>query len=96
LALGPFRGPDQAVANPLAVGALAGPLLVVRTVAFVVAGLGISVGAWSLAVRFRRAVGMERQQLRWLAVAAVIRRGQATPPRGHTALDAPNPRGDCL
>jgi hypothetical protein len=70
LALGPFREPDQWVANPLAVGALAGPLRVVRTIAFVVAGLGIPVGAWSLAVRFRRAVGVERQQLRWLAVAA--------------------------
>jgi hypothetical protein len=70
LALGPFREPDQSVANPLAVGALAGPLLVVRGVAFVVAGLAIPVGAWSLVVRFRRAGGVERQQVRWLAVAA--------------------------
>jgi hypothetical protein len=57
LALGPFREPDQAVANPLAVPALAGPLLLVRGVAFVVAGLSIPVGAWSLVVRFRHAVG---------------------------------------
>ena len=71
LALGPFREPGQAVANPLAIGALAGPLLVVRGVAFAVAGLAIPVGAWSLVVRFRRARGVERQQLRWLAVAAV-------------------------
>jgi hypothetical protein len=71
LALGPFRGPDQSVANPLTIDALAGPLLVVRTVAFVVAGLAIPVGAWSLVVRFRRALGAERQQLRWLALAAV-------------------------
>jgi hypothetical protein len=70
LALGPFREPDQSVANPLAVGALAGPLLVVRGVTFAVAGLAIPVGAWSLVVRFRRARGVERQQLRWLAVAA--------------------------
>ena len=47
LALGPFGGPDRSVANPLAVGALAGPLLVMRPVAFVVAGLAIPVGAWS-------------------------------------------------
>jgi hypothetical protein len=71
LTLGPFREPGQAVANPLAVGALAGPLRVVRGVAFAVAGLAIPVGAWSLVVRFRRARGVERQQLRWLAVAAV-------------------------
>src|SRR6266536_1408815 len=70
LALGPFREPDQSVANPLAVGALAGPLLVVRGVTFAVAGLAIPVGAWSLVVRFRRARGVERQQLRWLAVGA--------------------------
>jgi hypothetical protein len=71
LTLGPFREPGQAVANPLAVGALAGPLRVVRGVAFAVAGLAVPVGAWSLVVRFRRARGVERQQLRWLAVAAV-------------------------
>jgi hypothetical protein len=72
LALGPFRGSDQSVANPLAVGALAGPLLVVRTVAFVVAGLAIPVGAWSLMARFRRAGEVERQQLRWLVVAVPV------------------------
>ena len=70
LALAPFREPDQAVANPLAVSALAGPLLVVRGVAFAVVALAIPVGAWSLVVRFRRARGVERQQLQWLAVAA--------------------------
>jgi hypothetical protein len=71
LALGPFREVDPPVANPLAIEALAGPLLVVRGVAFVVAGLSIPLGAWSLVVRFRRAAAVERQQLRWLLVAAV-------------------------
>src|SRR6266540_3576306 len=70
LALGPFREPGQAVTSPLAVGALAGLLLVVRAAAFVVAGLAIPVGAWSLVVRFRRAGAVERQQVRWLAVTA--------------------------
>jgi hypothetical protein len=69
--LGPFREPGPSVAGLLAVRALAGPLLVVRGATFVVAGLAIPVGAWSLVVRFRRAHGVERQQLRWLAVAAV-------------------------
>ena len=68
LAMGPFRDSDQAVANPLAIDALAGPLLMMRTLSFAVAGLAIPVGAWSLVVRFRRARGMERQQLRWLSV----------------------------
>jgi hypothetical protein len=71
LALGPFRESDPPVVNPLAVDALAGPLLVARTVAFVVAGLSIPLGAWSLVVRYRRAGAVERQQLRWLLVAAV-------------------------
>jgi hypothetical protein len=71
LALGPFREPDQSATNPLAIPALAGPLVMVRTVAFVVAGLAIPVGAWSLVVRFARARGTERQQLRWLVPAAV-------------------------
>jgi hypothetical protein len=70
LALSPFREPSQSVANPLAIDALAGPLLVVRTVSFVVAGLAIPLGAWSLVVRFGRARGVERQQLRWVALAA--------------------------
>jgi hypothetical protein len=46
LALGPFREVDPPVVNPLAIDALAGPLLVVRTGAFVVAGLSIPLGAW--------------------------------------------------
>src|SRR6266511_912009 len=70
VSLGPFREAGQSVASPLAVRVLAGLLLVVRVVAFVVAGLAIPVGAWSLVVRFRRAGAVERQQLRWLAVAA--------------------------
>jgi hypothetical protein len=58
------------VANLLAVGTLAGPLLVVRGMAFAVSDLAIPLGAWSLVVvRFRHAAGVERQQLRWLAVA---------------------------
>jgi hypothetical protein len=57
-----------AVGNPLAVPAVAGPLL-----GAVMAGCGVVVlaslvvGAVSLVGRFRRARGVERQQLRWLA-----------------------------
>src|SRR6266545_2530265 len=68
--LGPFAEPDQSVA----VRALAVWLPVARGVTFVVAGLAIPIGAASLVVRFRRARGVERQQLRWLAVGAAILR----------------------
>ena len=71
-ALLPFEPPFRSVTNPLAVPALAGPLLVVAGVALVVTGLTILVAAWSLVVRFRRARGVERQQLRWVALAAAL------------------------
>ena len=40
-----------------------------------VTGLAILVAAGSLVVRFRRARGVERQQLRWLALAAALAAG---------------------
>ncbi len=58
--------------NPLAVPALA-HVLVVPAVAGVVIVLGsLLAGAGSLVGRFRRARGVERQQLRWLAYAAAL------------------------
>jgi Protein of unknown function (DUF2637) len=59
------------VANPLATPAADG-LLGVANVALVVSVLAVPMGAWSLVVRFRRARGVERQQLRWLALAAAL------------------------
>jgi hypothetical protein len=69
-ALLPFEPPYQSVANPLAVPDPAGPLRVADTVLWAVTVLAITVAAGSLLVRFRRARGVERQQLRWLALAA--------------------------
>ena len=66
----PLDPPYQSIANPLAIPALAGPLRVVYAVTWVATSLAISVAAWSLVVRFRRAGGVERLQLRWLALAA--------------------------
>jgi len=61
--------------NPLAVPALA-PVLGVPAVAAVVMVLvSLLVGAGSLVVRFRRARGTERLQLRWLAYAAALAAG---------------------
>jgi hypothetical protein len=72
LASQPFEEPFQSVANPLPVPVLAGSPLVVAVVTFVAMLLPILVGAWSLVVRVRRARGVERQQLRWLALAATL------------------------
>jgi hypothetical protein len=71
-ALVPFEPPFESVANPLAVPGLASPLLALSAVALLVTGVGIPVGAASLVVRFRRAHGLERQQLRWMALAAAL------------------------
>ena len=67
----PFIEPYQSVANPLATPA-ADRLLGVAWATLAVSVLVIPVGAWSLVVRFRRARGLERQQLRWLALAAAL------------------------
>src|SRR6266540_239277 len=70
LAVAAVGGLVSSVVGPLAVRALAELLQVARYVAFVITGLAIPVGVASLVVRFRRARGLERQQLRWLAVGA--------------------------
>jgi uncharacterized membrane protein YhaH (DUF805 family) len=56
--------------NPLAVPALAPGLLAAALAGIVVIVAGLVVGAGSLVLRFRRAHGTDRPQLRWLAVAA--------------------------
>jgi hypothetical protein len=52
--------------------ALGGVLLVATQAALAVTILAVVVAAGSLVVRFRRARGIERQQLRWVALAAVL------------------------
>jgi len=69
----PLAPEHPTVANPLAVPALPGPLLGAAGAASastVLAALVVAAG--SLVVRFRRARGVERQQLRWLALAAAL------------------------
>jgi hypothetical protein len=58
--------------SPFSDRALGGVLLVATRVALVVTTLAVVVAAGSLVVRFRRAQGMERQQLRWVALAATL------------------------
>src|SRR5215218_8870032 len=59
------------IGNPLAIPALPRPLLdAAIPLAGAVVLVALVVGAGSLVGRFRRARGVERQQLRWLALAA--------------------------
>jgi hypothetical protein len=68
----PLYPPFQSVANPLAVHVLAGPARIVWAAAALVMNAGLVVAFASLVVRFRRAGGLERQQLRWVALAAAL------------------------
>jgi hypothetical protein len=52
--------------------ALGGVLLVANQVVLAVTSLAVVVAGGSLVVRFRRARGIERQQLRWVALAAAL------------------------
>jgi hypothetical protein len=61
--------------NPLAVPALARVLGVPAVAGVVMVLVSLLVGAGSLVVRFRRARGTERLQLRWLAYAAALAAG---------------------
>jgi hypothetical protein len=61
--------------NPLAVPALARLLVAPGVAAIALVLLSLLVGAGSLVARFRRARGTERQQLRWLALAAALAAG---------------------
>lgn len=69
-ALLPLDPPYESLHNPLAIAALTEPLKVLNVVAWTVTGLVVPVAAASLIVRFRRARGVERLQLRWLVLAA--------------------------
>jgi hypothetical protein len=62
----------HAVDNPLDLRPFDGGLLLANRAALAVTVVGVLVGAASLVVRFRRAHGTERQQLRWLVLAAAV------------------------
>jgi hypothetical protein len=64
--------PFYAFPNPYFVPALAAPAAAVALPALAVTLLSVVVGGASLVVRFRRAGGEERQQLRWVAAAALV------------------------
>jgi len=68
----PMLPEHPTVGNPLALPVPTGLLLAVAAVDAVIVLATLVAAAWSLVVRFRRARGLERQQLRWLAFAAAL------------------------
>jgi hypothetical protein len=62
----------RSVTNPLGLQALQLPIAITDVVASGITVAAVVVGALSLGVRFRRARGIERQQLRWVALAALL------------------------
>jgi hypothetical protein len=66
----PFYPEYPEIGSPIGVPALSEPPLV--PVAGLVVLVALVAGAWSLVGRFRRARGIEREQLRWLAWGATL------------------------
>jgi hypothetical protein len=66
----PLDPPYQAVAAPFLVPD--GPLAALATLGSIITLVGLLVAAGSLVVRFRRARGIERLQLRWVTAAAAL------------------------
>jgi hypothetical protein len=67
---GPLDPQYQALNSPFDFRGLGGVLLVINQLILAVTTLTVAVAAGSLVVRFRRARGVERLQLRWVALAA--------------------------
>jgi hypothetical protein len=72
LAPGSVDPSQQVLGSPFDFPGLRGVLLVVNQLALAFTTLAVAVCAGSLVVRFRRAHGVERQQLRWVALAAAL------------------------
>jgi hypothetical protein len=72
VASGPLDPRYQLLGGPFDLRGLGGVLLVVNQLALAFTTLAVVIGAGSLVVRFRRARGVERQQLRWVAAAAAL------------------------
>jgi hypothetical protein len=89
VASGPLDPQYQVLGGPFDVRGQSGPLLVVNQLALAFTTLAVVVGAGSLVVRFRRATGVERQQLRWVAWAAGLAVVGAVVALGGEAVGAP-------
>jgi hypothetical protein len=79
--------------NPADFRGVGGALLVVNQLALGVTLLALMVAAGSLVARFRRARGVERQQLRWVAWAAMLVALAAVAALASAALGLPDMLG---
>jgi hypothetical protein len=86
---GPIDPSVQVRGSPFGFGGLSGVLLVANQLALAFTTLAVAVCAGSLVARFRRARGVERQQLRWVALAAALLVVAAGVALVGLALDAP-------
>jgi hypothetical protein len=89
LASGSVDPSVQVLGSPFEFGGLGGVLLVANQLALAFTILAVAVCAGSLVARFRRARGVERQQLRWVALAAALLVVAAGAALVGLALDAP-------
>jgi hypothetical protein len=88
LAPGSVDPSQQVLGSPFDALGLGGALLVVNQLALAFTTLAVAVCAGSLVARFRRAQGVERQQLRWVALAAALLVAAAGAALVGLALDA--------
>ena len=72
VALAPGDQPYRSPVSPFDLDGYRGALLAAYQVAYAIILGAVAVAAASLVVRFRRACGTERQQLRWVALAAAL------------------------
>jgi hypothetical protein len=79
---GPLDPRYQALGGPFDLRGLGGILLAANQLALAVTTLAVVAAAGSLVGRFRRARGVERLQLRWVAWAAVLAIAMARPQLG--------------
>jgi hypothetical protein len=88
LAPGPVDPYQQVLGSPFDLHGLGGVLLAINRLALAFTTVAVVVCAGSLVIRFRFARGVERQQLRWVAVAAALMVPVAMVVLAGLALDA--------
>jgi signal transduction histidine kinase len=69
---GPLDPPVESIRNPMAISGIDDLMEYVGGIADMATAVGVLVGALSLIARYRRARGLERRQLLWMAPAAIF------------------------